>query len=80
MLFRCINDGKDDCVLIDGVSTSVLGIAKSYEENGAIVKKFPELRPFFRDLIDSTKIGIWFTKKLSEEVKFVQLNKINKNC
>lgn len=57
----------------------VLGFAEFDCEKGAIVEKFSELRAFFRDPINSTKIGIWFSNKLSEKVKFVQLNSISTN-
>lgn len=72
-------NGKDDWMLIDGVPAKVLGFAESDCEKGAIVKKFSELRAVFRDPINSTKIGIWFSNKLSEKVKFVQLNSISTN-
>lgn len=71
-------NGKDDCVLTNGVPAKVLGFAESEGQTGAIIREFSELRPFFRSRIESSRIGVWFSSSLKKDYKFVHLDKINK--
>lgn len=67
---------KDDCVLIEGTPSKVLGFAELNGRKGAIIKEFAQLKPFFLDPIDSTNIGVWYSETISEAVKFVELDSV----
>ena len=75
--FTISANDKDDCLLVDGMPAKVLGFAESEGQRGAIIQEFDEVRPFFRSPVESPRIGVWFSRKLGSNIKFVNLNDIN---